>query len=234
MITAVVVPEAPSTTALDPALVQAVIDLGQLSLAFGRVPRRTYHEDGLRPESDTDHTVMLGLIACSLAPAMHADLDLGLVAQYALVHDVVEVYAGDTPTLRQPDAATRAAKADRERRAWQRIHNRYADVSPWLPDLIAEYEALSTPEARYVKAVDKVLPKITHLLNDLTSVAEQQMSVAELAESYRAQGIAMAAYAGDFPVLLALREVLVERMLQRAAAKAAETGETSDTRSRSR
>jgi hypothetical protein len=47
-----------------------------------------------QPESDTDHTVMLALIACALAPIVDARLDVGLVAQYALVHDLVEAYAG--------------------------------------------------------------------------------------------------------------------------------------------
>ena len=94
----------------EPDLITAVLGLGGLSLAFGRVERATRHEDGTTPESDTDHTVMLGLIGCSLAPLVCADLDLGLIAQYALVHDVVEVHAGDTNTLRQPDADTKAAK----------------------------------------------------------------------------------------------------------------------------
>jgi len=87
-----------------------VVRLGQLALAFGRVNRITRHEDGTTPESDTDHTVMLGLIACALAERWYPHLDRGLVAQYALVHDLVEVYAGDTPTL-AIDAAGAAAAA---------------------------------------------------------------------------------------------------------------------------
>ena len=205
-------------TAVSPATVDAVIALGQLSLAFGRVPRITRHEDGERPETDTDHTVMLALIACALAPQIRADLDLGLVAQYALVHDLVEVFAGDTPTLRVLDAAARAAKAAREREAYERIAAAFGATLPWLPDRIGEYEARRTPEARYVKALDKLMPKITHLLNGLATIRRQQMDVDELRARYTAQRDELRGYAADFPALLDLHAALVARVLARFAA----------------
>jgi putative hydrolase of HD superfamily len=76
-----------------------VIELAQLCLRFGRVDRATTHEDGQRHETDTDHTVMLGVIACAFASSCGLDLDIGKVAQFALVHDLVEAHAGDTNTL---------------------------------------------------------------------------------------------------------------------------------------
>lgn len=63
----------------------AVVELGRLALQFGRVNRITYHPDGHRPETDTDHTVMLGLIACAFAASHMPDLDRGVIAAYALV-----------------------------------------------------------------------------------------------------------------------------------------------------
>ncbi len=96
-----------------------VTDLCRLALAFGRIDRTAVHHPDGTPESDTDHTVMLGWVACSLA-ARFPGLDIGLVAQFALAHDAPEVYAGDTPTLRI-DATGRAAKADRERAATARL-----------------------------------------------------------------------------------------------------------------
>jgi hypothetical protein len=123
----------------------AVIALGRLALRFGRVNRITYHDDGVTPESDTDHTVMLGLIACAFAAAHLPQLDLGLIAQYALVHDLVEVYAGDTPTLHPLSAQAKAAKLQREHDAWTRLHTEFDRTLPWVPDLIAGYEARTTP-----------------------------------------------------------------------------------------
>jgi 5'-deoxynucleotidase YfbR-like HD superfamily hydrolase len=159
---------------------EAVIDLGRLTLAFRRVDRITYHENGTTPESDTDHTVMLGLVACAFAARHIPDLDLGKVAQYALVHDLVEAYAGDTPTLRIT-AVEQASKRRRERAALERIERQFGGRLPWVPATIRDYERRADPEARYVKALDKLLPKITHLLNGGVTFQRQAMDPGELA-----------------------------------------------------
>lgn len=191
----------------------AVIDMGRLALDFGRVDRITYHPDGVTPESDTDHTVMLGIVACALSDQHFPHLNIGLVAQYALVHDLVEVYAGDTPTLRMPSADAKAAKEQREQDAYRRIQKQFVKTMPWLPILIGGYEAKATPEARFVKALDKLLPKITHLLNGAVTIRKEGVSTAELTERYEHQIGEMQAYAADFPELFELRAELVSRVL---------------------
>ncbi|MFD1366168.1 HD domain-containing protein [Actinoplanes sichuanensis] len=191
----------------------AMISLGGLALDFGRVNRITYHQDGLTPESDTDHTVMLGLIACALADRYFPDLNVGLIAQYALVHDFVEVYAGDTPTLRMQSSDAKAEKAAREQAALVRIHREFRGTLPWVATLISSYETRLTPEARFVKALDKLLPKITHILNGAVTIRKQGMRPEELADRYEAQIGELQTYAADFPALFDLRWVLVDRVL---------------------
>jgi putative hydrolase of HD superfamily len=193
----------------------AVVQVARLSLAFGRVDRLTYHEDGTTRESDTDHTVMLGLIACAFA-ARHPDmgLDVGLVAQYALVHDLPEVYAGDTPTLRALGADAAREKEAREHAAWQQIE-RETKALPWVASAIAEYESRAAPEARYVKAMDKVLPKLTHILNGGVCVREGGMSLTEVASRYAEQDDEIRRYAADFPLIFDLRAELIGDLLNR-------------------
>jgi putative hydrolases of HD superfamily len=198
---------------------QAVLDLGELSLRFGRVDRVTYHPDGARLESDTDHTVMLGLVACAFAHAERLDLDLGLVAQYAFVHDLIEAYAGDTPTLRISDEI-RADKAKREEAAYLRIAQEFAIRLPWLATTIADYELRRTPEARYVKAMDKVLPKLTHVLNGGVTLHEQGMTRDQLEVRYAEQREELLSYAGDIPELIALRDELAAVVLELARTEA--------------
>ena len=192
----------------------AMVALGRMSLDFGRVDRITFHQDGSTPESDTDHTVMLGLVACGLADRYFPHLDIGLIAQYVFVHDLPEVHAGDTPTLRMLTAAEKAAKRRREKEATRRIGSEFGKTMPWVPALIREYEAKAAPEARFVKAVDKLLPKITHILNGAVTIHKQGMSPEELAKRYDSQIGEMRAYAADFPELFELREVLVSWVLQ--------------------
>jgi hypothetical protein len=155
--------------------------LASVSLKFGLVNRVTHHRDGQTPESDTDHTVMLSLIACSLAANVNAErekcrdlfectlriplhlLDIGKVAQYALVHDLVEVYAGDTATLRISEEARRR-KEQREKEALDRLIQEFQDL-PWLVQTLTNYERLADQEARFVKVVDKAMPKVVNILN---------------------------------------------------------------------
>jgi len=204
-------PAHPYRTYADTA--DTVIELGQLALAFGRVDRITLQEDGQTPESDTDHTVMLGLIGVALARRWFAgDLDAGLVAQYALVHDLVEVYAGDTPTLRITEEGRRA-KREREEAAYLQIAERFAMSLPSLATTIAEYELLRTPEARFVKALDKILPKITHVLNDGATLRAEGMTRAELDARLADQRAELASYAGMFPQLLALHDEMRGRVV---------------------
>ena len=82
-----------------PNMLNAALDLARLCLQFGRVERITRHEDGVRLETDTDHTVMLGIFACAFAASFAPGLNTGLIAQFAMIHDLVEVYAGDTVTM---------------------------------------------------------------------------------------------------------------------------------------
>ena len=194
-------------------LADLVVDLARLALAFGRIDRTAvYHPDGVTPESDTDHTVMLVWVACALAARCYPGLDVGLVAQFAAVHDAPEVYAGDTQTLRI-DTAGRAAKADREQAAATRLRREFAAALPWFPDTIDRYEAQREPEARFVRGVDKVLPKAVHLLDGAAGLREFGIGRTELAEVLDRQREDMRRYVGEFTELMALRAELADRVL---------------------
>lgn len=194
-------------------LADRLVDLARLSLLFGRIDRITFHEDGATPESDTDHTVMLGLAASAIAAEYLPGLDVGLIAQFALVHDLVEVYAGDMPTLRALSSDRKAEKRAREHAAYSRIMSEFGLSLPWIDQTIAEYERQQWREARFVRALDKLLPKLTHLLNDGVTLRAEGMSVDELAARYTAQRAELLEYAADFPVLMDLHAELVGRVL---------------------
>lgn len=210
---------------VDVATVDAVVRLGEVALAFGRTPRITYHPDGKTLESDTDHTVMLGLLACSLAQRWYPGLRVGLIAQHTLVHDVHEVYATDTPTLWALDAAAVAAKRARETAAAVRLLAEFDDDLPWLPWAIVAYENLDTPEARFVKFLDKLMPKITHLLNGAVTVARQGMTRDQLVARYELQGRELAGYAAEFPEVEQLRRALVDRVVAHLDARGVPAGD---------
>ncbi len=150
--------------------VDKTVDLARMLLSFGLVERVTHHEDGVTKESDTTHTVMLGVMACAFAREHAPHLDLGKIAQFALIHDLVEVYAGDTNTFAKE--VSHDDKEIREQEALKRIQTEFADTYPWIAETIEEYETLASPEARYVKVFDKVLPKLSHLINGGVTVSK--------------------------------------------------------------
>lgn len=199
-----------------PRLADTVVSMAGVAMHFGRIDRTACYHPGDGPaESDSDHTVMLGWIACALARRLAPDLDIGLVAQLALAHDAVEAYAGDTQTLRISDAE-RASKAEREHKAWLMLHSEFGLDLPWLPDTIRHYEGKASPEARFVWALDKTMPKLVHLLDNLRGLREFGMGHAELAGFFERQRESIAVVVAGEPwagELLALHAELVSRVV---------------------
>jgi 5'-deoxynucleotidase YfbR-like HD superfamily hydrolase len=194
-------------------LADAVQDVAGYALAFGRIDRTACLHPGTgMPESDTDHTVMLGWIAPAVAARFFPGLPAGDVAAFALVHDAVEVHAGDTPTLRI-DTAQLAAKAAREERAADRWRAEFAGTLPWLPEMISRYETQHEPAARFVRALDKIMPKLVHMANGGEGLAGFGITAAELTERLASQRADIASYAGEFGMLIALYDETTTRLL---------------------
>lgn len=200
---------------IDRSLAQKVVELGDLALRLSRVERITFHPNGRRPETDSDHTVMLGLIAPAFAHRFLPQLDLGLIAQFALIHDLVEAYAGDTPTLNLTEEGY-ALKRMKEQLAANRITEEYLDSFPWIVRMLTIYELQQEPEARYVRAMDKLLPKVTHILNQgaTFSTVNGKMHQEALVIRYARQLNELEEYASDFPPLFELRAQLIALLFE--------------------
>lgn len=205
-------------------LAMDTIDLGRLILKFGRVDRVTLHPDGERVETDTDHTVMLAVLAPALVvkwrhmdmfpPSL--DLNLGLLVQYAIVHDLVEAECGDTCSVGiTPDAAR--DKAHREAMALIKIRGDFAGKFPWLVWTLQAYEDQHDPESRFIKYLDKVLPKITHSLNGGAALKRLGYTAESVRVVHDKQIADLAARYPEFPMVDALlRDVceMSERAMQ--------------------
>lgn len=189
---------------------QGLIDIGKLVFAFAKVKRATYHEDGITLESDTDHTVMLSICACSFAQKMYPDLDLGKIAQFAVVHDLVEAYAGDTDSFGLTQEG-RDAKEKREHASLLKIQSQFDKVFPWIGETIVAYEALDTKEARFVKTVDKAMSKITHVLNRGQYFKKRGLSEQDFIRDYNeVMRTAEQKYGAEFPEFISIMEELME------------------------
>lgn len=171
--------------------IKALAELGELAMKFGRIDRTCVsHPDG-RPESDTDHTVMLAWIAPSLAQMINTrygfeKYPIGMVTQFAVVHDACEVYAGDTPTVSiTPEELV--AKEDREYAATVRLYDQFLARLPWFARYVRMYEEQGSPTARFVRSVDKIMPKIVHVLNAATDLVRAGVSYDGFVRLYERQ-----------------------------------------------
>lgn len=120
--------------------------------------------DKKRYENDAEHSFSLGVAALCVAPLVDSKLDLSRVGTYALVHDLAEIYAGDTPVYSDP--ATRAAKPKRERAARAELHQKFGNDFPWLLKYLDDYVAMKDEESKFVYALDKILPHVSVIIAD--------------------------------------------------------------------
>jgi putative hydrolase of HD superfamily len=192
---------------------QGLIDIGRMVFAFAKIRRATMLDNG-EHESDTDHTVMLSICACAVADRLYKDkLDIGRVAQFAVVHDLVEAYAGDTDTV-NISAEGKAKKEERERAALERITAEFSGVYPWIPETIGKYEARDTPEARFVKTLDKAMTKITNTLNKGEAIRKKGTTYEGITAFFDHQlSEYTTKYGDEFPELIAILEELMKNML---------------------
>ncbi|MES2953373.1 MAG: HD domain-containing protein [Patescibacteria group bacterium] len=123
-----------------------------LTHEFQKIERKLYVAGLSRKENDVEHSYQLALLAWYVVSTQKISLDVDKVIRYAMVHDFVEVFAGDTFFFGE-----RSGKEEREREAALRLQKEYPEFSE-LHEWIAAYESKADPESLFVYALDKVVP----------------------------------------------------------------------------
>jgi len=128
------------------------------------VLRRTWLTDGSRRENSAEHSWHLALMAVLLSDHAPAGSDLSRVVRMLLVHDVVEIDAGDTFAY---DAGANRDRAAREQAAADRLFGLLPpDQAVELRSLWDEFEAGETPDARFALALDRLQPLLQNVHSD--------------------------------------------------------------------
>lgn len=126
-----------------------------------QIIRQTYLADGSRKENDAEHSWHLALMAVLLKEYANEEVDLAKVIPMVLLHDLVEIDAGDTYAYDQAGLATQRA---RETKAADRIFGMLPeDQGIKFRNLWEEFEAYETAEAKFAHVLDNCQPL---LLND--------------------------------------------------------------------
>lgn len=123
--------------------------------------RQTHLSGHGRNENDAEHAWHMAIMAYLLREYANEPVDIGRVILMCLIHDVVEIDAGDTYAY---DAEALATQKARENAAEERIYALLPpDQGAELRAIFDEFEENKTPEARFAHAMDNLQPL---LLND--------------------------------------------------------------------
>jgi len=160
---------------LSPAAI--ALELGSICMKFARVERVPRYDDYER-ESDVEHSFMLSMVATELAHLYYPELDKQLVGEYGRVHDLIEVATGDIATFNLT-ADELAAKEAAEHAALDALLDQ---LPPYTASLLASYELQADLEARFVRAVDKLMPVVVDIIGQGSHVMHEDYGVTELAD----------------------------------------------------
>jgi putative hydrolase of HD superfamily len=135
--------------------IERLSELQQFISNFSKIDRMLRMPGSARYENDVDHSFGLALTCWYLAPKIAPELNLEKIFKYSLSHDIVEIYAGDTFIFDKADKL--ASKSDREDAALTQLSNDWPDFSDMV-ESSRGYKNKIDQEAKFVKAVDKILP----------------------------------------------------------------------------
>lgn len=135
--------------------IDRLADLQQLIIDFSKVNRMFNIGDTGKRENDVEHSFGLALTCWYLAPKVAPELNLEKIFKYALSHDIVEIYAGDTFVFAHADEI--ASKSAREDAAIEQLRFEWPDFTDMVEGAKG-YKDKIDEEAKFVKAVDKILP----------------------------------------------------------------------------
>ena len=153
------------------------------------VVRQNYLADGSRRENTAEHSWHVTLMAMILSEHAAEPVDRARVLELLLVHDLVEIDAGDTFAY---DSVGEQSKAAREQAAAERIFGLLpAAQAERLRAAWDEYEASETPEARFALSLDRLMPMIHNSLTE--GRAWQANGVAADKVRHRAESISRGA-----------------------------------------
>lgn len=144
--------------------------------------RQTHLSGNGRRENDAEHAWHMAIMAFLLKEYSNEEIDISRVMLMCLIHDIVEIDAGDTYAY---DMKGRETQKEREEAAKERIYSLLpAEQKKILCDIFDEFEANETAEAKFAHAMDNLQPL---LLNDSNNGADWREHNVKASQVYSRQ-----------------------------------------------
>ena len=151
-----------------------IIEIDEVKNIF----RQTYLSDGKRKENDAEHSWHIALMALLLQEYAEDAVDVLKVITMVLIHDLVEIDAGDTYAYDTEGAQT---KRDREVRAANRIFGMLPeDQGLYFRALWDEFEEYETADAKYAHLLDNFQPLLLNHASGGISWVEHEVKKSQI------------------------------------------------------
>ncbi len=148
---------------------------------FKTIERQMYCSNGKR-ENDAEHSWHLGMLVMLFDKELPQEADRLTMLKMALMHDLIEVYSGDTFAF---DKEAQKTKKEREQAAARKLFAQLPDdLRTEFEQLYSAYENSSTTEGQLMKALDKIQPTIQNLCTEGRSWKENKITY-EQVEKYK-------------------------------------------------
>ena len=155
-----------------------IIDFCKLIDKEKTIFRKAYLSDGKTFEDDAGHSWHLAVMALLLADYANGKVDVLKVVSILLVHDLVEIYAGDTYAY---DTEGQRTRREREKSAADRLYSVLPDdLALRFRGLWDEFEASETPEALFAHTLDNIQPLLLHAATDGKAWKERGHRLSEI------------------------------------------------------
>ncbi|MBR2614370.1 MAG: HD domain-containing protein [Clostridia bacterium] len=146
------------------------------------VYRQTHLSNNGRNENDAEHSWHMALMAYLLKEYSNEKVDISRVIMMCLVHDIVEIDAGDTYVY---DTENLKTQKEREEKAKERIFSILPeDQKEEFISLFDEFEAYETPESKFAHAMDNLQPL---MLNDSNNGLDWKLHDIKAEQVYKRQ-----------------------------------------------
>lgn len=126
------------------------------------ITRQTYVTGAVRMENDAEHAWHMAVMAIMLSGYSNEKIDVLKTVSMLLIHDLVEIYAGDTYAY---GGVSKEEQHEREAKSADRLFGMIPEEGKKLRALWDEFERADTPEARFAHTMDNIQPM---MLNDYT------------------------------------------------------------------
>ena len=142
------------------------------------IERQTLLTDGRRRENDAEHAWHMAVMAILLGEYSNEEIDVLRTVSMILIHDVVEIDAGDTYAY---DEAGKTTQRQREEAAADRLFAILPeDQGRALRELWEEFEARSTPEARFARVMDNLQPMMLNHASDGKAWTDHNIALSQV------------------------------------------------------